>query len=32
MSVSWGWLIIGLLLGTFFGGKIASTVGISKGS
>jgi hypothetical protein len=27
-SISWGWLIVGFLLGAFFGGKVLGAVGV----
>jgi hypothetical protein len=30
VSVSWGWLLIGFLLGAFFGGKVLGGLGVGK--
>ena len=30
MSLSWGSLIIGFILGAFFGGKVLGAVGVGK--
>lgn len=31
-SISWGWLIVGFLLGAFLGGKVFGAVGLGKSS
>lgn len=31
MSIDWTWLIVGLLIGYFFGGRISGAVGSLKG-
>lgn len=31
-SISWGWLIVGFLLGAFFGGKVFGAIGMGSKS